>query len=163
MELPSKESNLFKQVVKCYETKQYKKGLKAADQVLKKYPNHGETLSMKGLIVSNMGDEKKAEAYELVKLGLKNDVKSHVCWHVYGCVPQPITTWEPTPRGDRARRHRTTRRALFCHFFSPAPTAANSRADLSPRGMSRSVEAGQRASDRCASIAQPPPTLGVRM
>lgn len=83
-ELPTKENNLFKQVVKCYETKQYKKGLKAADQVLKKFPNHGETLSMKGLIVSNMGEDKKAEAYELVKLGLKNDVKSHVCWHVYG-------------------------------------------------------------------------------
>lgn len=37
-----------------------------------------------GLIVSNTGEDKKAEAYELVKLGLKNDVKSHVCWHVYG-------------------------------------------------------------------------------
>jgi hypothetical protein len=46
-DLPTKESNLFKQVVKCYETKQYKKGLKAADTVLKKFPNHGETLSMK--------------------------------------------------------------------------------------------------------------------
>lgn len=83
-ELQTKENNLFKQVVKCYETKQYKKGLKAAEQVLKKCPNHGETLSMKGLIVSNMGEERKEEAYELVKLGLKNDVKSHVCWHVYG-------------------------------------------------------------------------------
>jgi hypothetical protein len=28
-------------VVKAYETKQYKKGLKAADAVLKKFPNHG--------------------------------------------------------------------------------------------------------------------------
>ena len=31
--LPSKEANLFRQVVKCYESKQYKKGIKAADQV----------------------------------------------------------------------------------------------------------------------------------
>ena len=45
--LPSKEQGLFRQVVKYYEIKQYKKALKAADQVLKKYPDHGETLSMK--------------------------------------------------------------------------------------------------------------------
>ncbi|KAI7981158.1 N-terminal acetyltransferase A complex auxiliary subunit NAA15 [Camellia lanceoleosa] len=68
--------------VKSYETKQYKKGLKAADAILKKFPDHGETLSMKGLTLNCM--DRKAEAYELVRLGLKNDLKSHVCWHVYG-------------------------------------------------------------------------------
>ncbi|KAK8618882.1 hypothetical protein V6N13_132860 [Hibiscus sabdariffa] len=80
--LPPKEANLFKLIVKSYETKQYKKGLKAADQILKKFPNHGETLSMKGLTLNCM--DRKSEAYELVRLGLKNDLKSHVCWHVYG-------------------------------------------------------------------------------
>ncbi|XP_076892788.1 N-terminal acetyltransferase A complex auxiliary subunit NAA15-like [Bidens hawaiensis] len=80
--LPPKEANLFKLIVKSYETKQYKKGLKAADAILKKFPNHGETLSMKGLTLNSM--DRKPEAYELVRLGLKNDLKSHVCWHVYG-------------------------------------------------------------------------------
>ncbi|KAL8171710.1 hypothetical protein V2J09_023514, partial [Rumex salicifolius] len=80
--LPSKEANLFKLIVKSYETKQYKKGLKAADAILKKFPDHGETLSMKGLTLNCM--DRKTDAYELVRLGLKNDLKSHVCWHVYG-------------------------------------------------------------------------------
>lgn len=80
--LPSKEANLFKVIVKSYETKQYKKGVKAADSILKKFPEHGETLSMKGLILNCM--DRKSEAYELVRRGLKNDLKSHVCWHVYG-------------------------------------------------------------------------------
>ncbi|XWS20344.1 hypothetical protein CRYUN_Cryun31cG0093500 [Craigia yunnanensis] len=80
--LPPKESNLFKLIVKSYETKQYKKGVKAADAILKKFPDHGETLSMKGLTLNCM--DRKTEAYELVRLGVKNDVKSHVCWHVYG-------------------------------------------------------------------------------
>ncbi|CAL5361415.1 unnamed protein product [Camellia sinensis] len=80
--LPPKEANLFKLIVKSYETKQYKKGLKAADAILKKFPDHGETLSMKGLTLNCM--DRKGEAYELVRLGLKNDLKSHVCWHVYG-------------------------------------------------------------------------------
>ena len=80
--LPSKEAGLFKQIVKHYETKQYKKGIKAADTVLKKFPDHGETLSMKGLILNCV--DRKAEAYELVRKGVKMDIKSHVCWHVYG-------------------------------------------------------------------------------
>jgi hypothetical protein len=39
--LPSKQSGLFKQLVKLYEVKQYKKGLKTADVVLKKFPLNG--------------------------------------------------------------------------------------------------------------------------
>ena len=46
--------------------------------------DHGETLSMKGLILSAMN--KKEEALELAKLGLKNDFKSGTCWHVYGLI-----------------------------------------------------------------------------
>ena len=101
--LPKKESDLFKNVVKFYESKSYKKGLKNADQILKRFPNHGETLCMKGLIVnamatSNMNiiatatkdetaseeDKKKKEAVDLIKKGLMMDMRSHVCWHVYG-------------------------------------------------------------------------------
>ena len=33
--LPAKEAALFRQIVRFYEMKQYKKGLKAADQILK--------------------------------------------------------------------------------------------------------------------------------
>jgi len=80
--LPTKEATLFKQVVKHYETKQYKKGIKVADQVLKKCPEHGETLAMKGLILNCI--DRKTEAYDLVRKGVKHDIKSHVCWHVYG-------------------------------------------------------------------------------
>jgi peptide alpha-N-acetyltransferase len=80
--LPSKENTLFKQLVKFYDTKQYKKGLKAADQILKKVSEHGETLAMKGLIL--YFTDKKEEAHDFIKRGLKADLKSHVCWHVYG-------------------------------------------------------------------------------
>jgi len=80
--LPKKEADLFKSVVKFYEGKQYKKGLKASDGILKKFPNHGETLCMKGLIFNCT--DKKEEAHALVKKGLMFDMRSHVCWHVYG-------------------------------------------------------------------------------
>lgn len=71
--LPKKENDLFKNVVKQYEQKQYKKAVKHADSILKKYPNHGETLCMKGLVLNNMG--KKDEAHALVKQGLMQDMR----------------------------------------------------------------------------------------
>ncbi|GBF95135.1 N-alpha-acetyltransferase auxiliary subunit [Raphidocelis subcapitata] len=82
--LPSKEQQLFRSLVRLYESKQYKKAVKAADQILKKLPEHGETLAMKGLTLKYMGDDKKEEAYDLARRGLRADLKSHVCWHVYG-------------------------------------------------------------------------------
>lgn len=69
---------------KSYEMKQYKNGLKLAKQILTnpKYTEHGETLAMKGLTLNCLG--RKDEAYEHVRRGLRNDLRSHVCWHVYG-------------------------------------------------------------------------------
>jgi len=73
IQLPKKETDLFRAVVKQYECKQYKKGLKAADTILKKFPKHGETLCMKGLILNCTG--KRDEAIDMVKLGLMNDMR----------------------------------------------------------------------------------------
>lgn len=81
--LPKKESDLFKGVVKSYEAKQYKKATKQADSILKKFPNHGETLAMKGLTLNCMS--KREEAHALVKKGLMNDMRyvrienSYIC------------------------------------------------------------------------------------
>ena len=80
--LPKKEAELFRSVVKFYETKQYKKGIKAADTILKKIPNHGETQSMRALLLHTLGQD--VEAYEFIKKGIRNDLRSHICWHAYG-------------------------------------------------------------------------------
>jgi N-alpha-acetyltransferase 15/16, NatA auxiliary subunit len=71
--LPKKEADLFKNVVKHYEQKQYKKAIKHADTILKKFPKHGETLAMKGLTLNYMS--KREEAHALVKEGLMNDMR----------------------------------------------------------------------------------------
>jgi len=44
--------------------------------------SRSKTLAMKGLTLNCLG--RKEEAYEYVRRGLRNDLKSHVCWHVYG-------------------------------------------------------------------------------
>lgn len=82
--LPPKENALFKRILKCYEQKQYRNGLKFSKQILTnpKFAEHGETLAMKGLTLNCLG--RKEEAYDYVRRGLRNDLQSHVCWHVYG-------------------------------------------------------------------------------
>uniref|UniRef100_A0A0N5AFS7 N-alpha-acetyltransferase 16, NatA auxiliary subunit n=1 Tax=Syphacia muris TaxID=451379 RepID=A0A0N5AFS7_9BILA len=84
--LPAKELALFRKLVKHYEHKQYKHGLRCARLILSnpQFSEHGETLAMRGLILNCMG--RREEAQESVKRGLKADLKSHICWHVYGLV-----------------------------------------------------------------------------
>ncbi|KAJ2980823.1 hypothetical protein NQ176_g2416 [Zarea fungicola] len=81
-QLSSKEAAQFRQVIRSYEDKQYKRGLKTADLILKKVPKHGETMAMKALILNGQG--KMEEAFALGKEALTADMKSHICWHVYG-------------------------------------------------------------------------------
>ncbi|KAK8085516.1 TPR-like protein [Apiospora hydei] len=80
--LSAKENSLFRQVIRNYEDKQYKRGLKAAEQILKKNPKHGDTMAMKALIINQQGNTD--EAFALGKQALMADMKSHICWHVYG-------------------------------------------------------------------------------
>lgn len=81
-QLSTREGNLFRQVVRNYEEKQYKRGLKAAEQILKKNPKHADTMAMKALILNAQG--KTEEAFALGKNAVELDFKSHICWHVYG-------------------------------------------------------------------------------
>lgn len=47
---------------------------------------------MKALILNSQG--KGDEAFELGKLALKNDMRSHVCWHVYGLLWRSVKNYE---------------------------------------------------------------------
>ncbi|KAG8970736.1 hypothetical protein FRC03_004118 [Tulasnella sp. 419] len=90
--LPTKENALFKSLLQLYETRQYKRAQKIADQILKKVPEHGETTSMKGLVLYNL--HKKEEGLELVKKGVLLDLTSHICWHVLGIVHKADRNYE---------------------------------------------------------------------
>ena len=73
--LPPREATQFKSIVKHYETKQNKKGHKAADTVLKKFENRrGATMR------SHPELHGARQAYDLVRRGVRQDISSHVCW-----------------------------------------------------------------------------------
>ncbi|KAF9255052.1 N-terminal acetyltransferase A, auxiliary subunit [Marasmius fiardii PR-910] len=90
--LPSKEGTLFKELLTLYETRQLKKGIKTSDQILKKFPEHGETLCMKGLILTHMG--RRDEGIEMVKKGVRLDLTSHIVWHVFGLIQKGEKNYE---------------------------------------------------------------------
>ena len=75
------------------------KGLKAADQILRKVPNHGDTQAMKALIINSQGNSE--EAFSLAKVALKNDMKSHICWHVYGLLWRYVKNFEEAIKAYR--------------------------------------------------------------
>lgn len=72
---------------------------------------------MKGLILNCM--DRKEEGYELVRRGLRNNLRSHVCWHVFGLMhrsdrnyPEAIKSYlnalridKVRPRSPPCRRH----------------------------------------------------------
>lgn len=89
-----------------YELKQYKKGLKVADTILKKFPNHGETLAIKALTLhSSLPDlptassvPKREEAEAMARLAVKKDITSHITWHVLGILAKNRKDWDEASR-----------------------------------------------------------------
>ncbi|WWD02421.1 hypothetical protein V865_000460 [Kwoniella europaea PYCC6329] len=105
-QLPDKESKLFRELLTQYELKQYKKGIKAADTILKKFPNHGETLALKALTLHSSLPEpltvsavpKKEEAEAMARLAIKKDITSHITWHVLGILAKSRKDWDEASR-----------------------------------------------------------------
>ncbi|KAK8854865.1 hypothetical protein IAR55_003604 [Kwoniella newhampshirensis] len=105
-QLPDKENKLFRELLTQYELKQYKKGIKAADTILKKFPNHGETLALKALTLHSSLPEpltlsavpKKEEAESMARLAIKKDITSHITWHVLGILAKARKDWDEASR-----------------------------------------------------------------
>lgn len=51
-----------------------------------------ETICMRGLIITHMG--KREEGLELVKKGMRLDLTSHICWHVFGLIQKGEKNYE---------------------------------------------------------------------
>jgi N-alpha-acetyltransferase 15/16, NatA auxiliary subunit len=80
--LPAKEQKLFDQMSKFFDNREYTKALRSADTILATFPDHGETLAMKGLTLHTI--EQKEEGIALVKAGVAKAMRSGICWHYLG-------------------------------------------------------------------------------
>jgi len=82
--LPAREAASFKKLVKCWEEKQWKIGLRLAKQILgtRGCGEHGETLALKGLLLLGIG--RREDAMAEVRRGLQSGLTSARCWHAFG-------------------------------------------------------------------------------
>ena len=75
---------------------------------------------MKGLILNY--SNKKAEAYECAQRGLRSDMKSHVCWHVYGLLQRSDRKYDEAIKAYRnALKCDKVRKALSSSLFFIQP------------------------------------------
>ncbi|KIJ63152.1 hypothetical protein HYDPIDRAFT_93055 [Hydnomerulius pinastri MD-312] len=81
---PQKDRKLFSELLQAYESKTLLKGRKTADQILKKYPDHGETMCMKGLIMVHLGEREEGKA--LAHQGMLKNPTSNIVWHVWALI-----------------------------------------------------------------------------
>ncbi|KAL7423428.1 hypothetical protein Q5752_001008 [Cryptotrichosporon argae] len=111
-QLPDKEQKLFREVLQNYELRQYKKSLKAADTILKKFPNHGETLALKALTLHSslpqpptVGSVPKAEEAEaMARTAIRKDMTSHITWHVLGILAKSRKDWDEASKAFNMAR-----------------------------------------------------------
>lgn len=77
--LGNKESTILRRAIQYYDGGKYKASLKDAESILKKLPEHGETLAIKALCLAQL--EKRKQAVDIAKKGLRQDLTSFLCWH----------------------------------------------------------------------------------
>ena len=78
-----------------------------------------ETLCMKGLILTHLG--RRDEGLELVKQGVRLDLTSHICWHVFGLIQkgqknyeEALKSYTQALRFDKVRRTSSTACIYAC-------------------------------------------------
>lgn len=82
--LPPREAATFRRLLRCWEEKEWRAGLKLAKTILgaRGCGEHGETLAVRGLLLLGVG--RREEAMAEVGRGLRAGLTSPRCWHAYG-------------------------------------------------------------------------------
>lgn len=78
----NKEDGNFREALKLYDQKQYKKALKLVDANLKKNSNHAESLALKGCILYFTGNKDEAATY--TKKSIDKDSSNYLVDHLVG-------------------------------------------------------------------------------
>lgn len=71
---------------------------------------------MKGLVLTHMG--RREEGIDLVKKGVRLDLTSHICWHVFGLIQKADKNYEEALKSyTQALRFDRVRPSLFHTYF----------------------------------------------
>eukprot|EP00375_Theileria_parva_P004018 XP_766705.1 hypothetical protein [Theileria parva strain Muguga] len=81
-------------MMELYHNKSHKKAMKIAETLLSRHPNHGETLSVKALLMLCLEPTREDEIVEVAKRGLRNGINSYLCWYSLGVVYRHIKRYK---------------------------------------------------------------------
>ncbi|KAG7821940.1 hypothetical protein KL928_000415 [Ogataea angusta] len=109
----SKEENQFREALKLYDSKQYKKSLKVIDGVLKKNPHHAESLALKGLaLYYSDTDKESAESY--ITRALEKDSTNNVVNHIAGIYYRAVKNYKEAAKWYQAAMdHGSTNKSIL--------------------------------------------------
>lgn len=92
----SKDEALYRSLQSVSDSKDYAKGIETCELLLKKHPEHVETIAMKAFFLANL--DKNSEAVELIKTAIKLDVKSDFAWHYLAIIHRMAKRYEEALR-----------------------------------------------------------------
>ena len=93
---------------------------------------------MKGLILTHMG--RREEGLELVKQGIRYDLTSHICWHVFGLIQKGQKNYEEALKSytqalkfDKVSQRSSDDYTLWLYACAPPPIVFAALQDDPPR------------------------------
>lgn len=98
--LANKEDANFREALKLYDGKQYKKALKLIDANLKKNSNHAESLALKGCLNYHLGHKSEAESYILKAVG--KEPNNYLVDHLAGIYYRTIENYPEAAKWFKA-------------------------------------------------------------
>ncbi|KAK6462969.1 NMDA receptor-regulated protein 1-domain-containing protein [Scheffersomyces coipomensis] len=96
----SKEDANFREALKLYDSKQYKKALKLVDANLKKNSNHAESLALKGCCNHFVGNKSEAEPYILK--AIQKSPENYLVDHLAGIYYRTVENYEEAAKWLKA-------------------------------------------------------------
>lgn len=91
-DLNKPNKKLFKELVKLYDQKMYKKAFKACEKIIATQPTHSETLAMKALILNTIG--RKKESFEIINKAIMANLGSFTSWNIKGMIERTDKNFE---------------------------------------------------------------------
>jgi peptide alpha-N-acetyltransferase len=79
-----KDEALYRSLHAHLDNREYAKGLEMCETLLKRHPNHVDTIAIKALFLAYT--EKNSEALELAKYAIKIEIKNESAWHYLGII-----------------------------------------------------------------------------
>ncbi|QPG74149.1 hypothetical protein FOA43_001473 [Brettanomyces nanus] len=110
----NKDDNHFREALRLYEAKQYKKTVKTLDGILKRNPQHYESFSLKGLALYYSNLPEKGQALEYINKGISKGSTDPVVCHITGLYYRAVKNYKEAAKWyDAAMKNNSSNKGIL--------------------------------------------------